>query len=257
MAALSLLSSAALARPLIGIYPTVGGGKSSYRAYEEWLERAGADSTVTPSKFEGADLEKLFNSINGFLIPGGGDPFGTSVDAMIDRAVKANQAGDYFPVWGTCLGFEWTTDHFAGDRKAITDGFDSEGLALPLDFTAAAADSRIYSAANASLMRWLRTEAITYNAHHEGIDPSRFAGYSGLGDFNVLATGADRKNKPFVAQIEHKTLPVYANQFHPEKIEHDSGVPKTPHAIAAARELASFFVSEAKKSKHSPEVLAA
>lgn len=252
--ALTLFTSTSAARPTVGIYPTVGGGRSNYRAYEEWLDRAGADSVVTPSKFSGEELEKLFNGINGFLIPGGGDPFGTSADAMVDRAVKANQAGDYFPVWGTCLGFEWLTDHFAEDRTAITDGFDSEGLALPLDFTAAAADSRIYSATNASMMKWLGSEAITYNAHHEGIEPSRFATFHGLDDMMVVATGTDRKKKPFVAQVEHKTLPVYANQFHPEKIEYDTGssVPKTPHAVAAARELASFFVSEAKKSTHTP-----
>ena len=108
-------------RPLIGIYPTVGHSPGAYDEYQSWLSAAGADSRVLPTTFTGAKLEPLFQSLNGFLIPGGGDPFGESVDAMVRRAVRANEGGDYFPVWGTCLGFEWLTDIFGGSRSTIDE----------------------------------------------------------------------------------------------------------------------------------------
>jgi len=242
-----------IARPIIGIYPTVGRPSPYYEAYKKWLDQAGADSFVMPAVLNNERLEQTFVSMNGFLIPGGGEPFGTTADRIVDRAVAANRAGDYFPVWGTCLGFEWLVDHFANNRSEIVDGFDSEDLPLPLEFTPLASASRTYAATNASLRRWLTTEPITYNAHHEGIGPKRFASSASLADdFNVLATGADRKGRAFVAQVEHARLPIFANQFHPEKIEFArfGHVPTSPHAVAAARSLAAFFVSQAAKNKH-------
>jgi gamma-glutamyl hydrolase len=239
---------------VIGIYPTIPG--SYLDAYKEWLTQEGADSLVLPESFAGQELEQLFQSINGFLIPGGGDPRGSAVEAMVQRAVQANRQGDYFPVWGTCLGFEWLVDIF-GD-KPIVGGFDSEELALPLDFTADAATSRLYQGANSSLMSWLASENITYNAHTEGITPDAFASNAGLvSTFKVLATDVDRQGRSFVSQIEGKALPIYGNQFHPEKVQFVDGdaIPRGDHAIAAARYLAQFFVAEAQKSSHQPGML--
>ena len=63
-------------RPLIGIYPTVGHSPGAYDEYQSWLSAAGADSRVLPTTFTGAKLEPLFQSLNGFLIPGGGNDIG-------------------------------------------------------------------------------------------------------------------------------------------------------------------------------------
>merc|ERR1712110_688780 len=99
---------------------------------------------------------------------------------------------------------------------------------------------------------------ISYNAHEQGIEPESFAANKGLTDaFNVLATGRGRKRKSFVAQIEGKKYPIYGNQFHPEKIQFvhnpfDHHIPRSAHAIAGARHLAQFFVSEARRSNHKP-----
>ena len=179
----------------------------------------------------------------------------TSARALIQRAIQANKAGDYYPVWGTCDGFEWLMEIFGG-MDDIVAGFDSEYMPANLTFTPAAKTSRLYASANASLLRWLATEPITYNAHHDGITPESAAANKGLTQsIDVLSTSLDRKGKSYVAQFEHKTLPIYANQFHPEKIQfvhssEDTDIPRTPEAVAAARYLAQFFVSEAKKSNH-------
>ena len=188
-------------RPLIGIYPTVGHSPGAYDEYQSWLSAAGADSRVLPTTFTGAKLEPLFQSLNGFLIPGGGDPFGESVDAMVRRAVRANEGGDYFPVWGTCLGFEWLTDIFGGSRSTIDDGYDSEGLKLPLTFTAAAAASRTYAAQNASVQHWLATEPLTYNLHHEGIEPP-LRGKQGAARVDERARDGRRPQGPRVRRAD-------------------------------------------------------
>jgi len=95
----------------------------------------------------------------------------------------------------------------------------------------------------------------------------------------VLSSSVDREGKPYVAQVEAKELPIYGNQFHPEKVQFvhsrsDPDIPRGPHAIALSRHdmpvltelclclclglsvagvrryLAQFFVSEARKSNH-------
>lgn len=254
LASLILLADA-VEKPVIGIYPTLTAG-GYLGAYKEWLAQEGADSIQLPKTFDGDDLEKLFQSINGLLIPGGGRALDPSLHALVNRAVKANKAGDFFPVWGTCLGFEWLVEIFGG-KGSIVGGFDSEDLPGSITFTESEKTSRVYAAANSSLISWLQTENITYNAHRQGISPESFTGNKGLTDtFKVLASEKGRKGKPFVAQMEGKTYPFYGNQFHPEKIQFvhspaDPHIPRSDHAVAAARHLAQFFVSEARKSQHS------
>merc|ERR1712087_514853 len=108
--------------------------------------------------------------------------------------------------------------------------------------------------ANASLTTWLQNENITFNNHVQGITPESAAQNKDLMQvFNILSTEVDKKGKEFVAQVEGKTLPFYGNQFHPEKVQFvhntpDHNIPRGAHAIAAARHLAHFFVSEARKS---------
>lgn len=47
---------------------------------------------------------------------------------------QANRRGDYFPVWGTCLGFEQLTYLTSG--KNLLSYTNTSGVALPLRFTA-------------------------------------------------------------------------------------------------------------------------
>lgn len=43
---------------------------------------------------------------------------------------QANDRGDYFPVWGTCLGFEQLTVLTSGEKLLIRT--NTSGMALPL-----------------------------------------------------------------------------------------------------------------------------
>lgn len=47
--------------------------------------------------------------------------------------LKANDKGDYFPVWGTCLGHEELTYLTSGEVLLVNTKTD--GFALPLNFT--------------------------------------------------------------------------------------------------------------------------
>jgi hypothetical protein len=84
-------------------------GKTSYimASYINHLESAGARTVplIFDADLEG-ELAKL-DHLNGVLYCGGGAE-GAYVDfgkAIFDKAKKMNDNGQYFPVWGTCLGF--------------------------------------------------------------------------------------------------------------------------------------------------------
>eukprot|EP00967_Tisochrysis_lutea_P128704 scaffold220512_cov23-Tisochrysis_lutea.AAC.2 len=202
-----------------------------YEAYADWIAQAGGDSLVLPRNLtDDSLLEATFRSINALLIPGGADFVGNgSVDAFVYRAVRANlDDGDFFPIWGTCLGFEYLVDILGGPgalvprspADPIVPGYDAEGLALPLNLTEAATNSRLFHGVDPALLDAVRRENVTYNAHVQGIEPSSFMRNTPLKEtFRVLGTSVDRNGRSFVALIEGARLPFYGTQFHPEKVE--------------------------------------
>lgn len=59
------------------------------------------------------------------LIPGGGaslvsSGYGKAGSILYDLAIEANNNGDFFPVWGTCLGFELLLYLSAGRKNFLT-----------------------------------------------------------------------------------------------------------------------------------------
>ena len=218
-----LLGSALAAandRPILGILtqPESGNGTGTYIAasYVKFLESAGA--RVVPVHFDAsrAELKQLFGSINGLLLPGGGADLsnGTLIHSagrlLYDLAVAANDAGDTFPIWGTCMGFQFLSLLAARNGSVLCQHcYDTEGVALPLHFDEpAATKSRLYGHLPASLKQSLASEALTLNAHHDGIAPSTFASNARLAAaFDVLSTNVDGHGRAFVSSIEAKRYP--------------------------------------------------
>ena len=48
--------------------------------------------------------------------------------------MKANDAGDVFPLWGTCLGFEFFSVCGAGGQNVLSS-VDGEDYAIPLNLS--------------------------------------------------------------------------------------------------------------------------
>ena len=73
------------------------------------------------------------------LFPGGGadiydSPYSRTGNIIFNLAKKANDAGDVFPLWGTCLGFQFLSVQGAGGRK-ITSDVDGEDFSVPLNLS--------------------------------------------------------------------------------------------------------------------------
>eukprot|EP00906_Rhabdomonas_costata_P038540 RCo054404 len=246
-------------QPVIGVLDQPWSNASvSYIAasYVKFLEMAGA--RVVPLHWNSpiAELQQLFPQLNGVLFTGGAALVLESRIAQIyQMAVQAN-AGDVFPLWGTCLGFELMQVAAANTWDVrCSDCFSAENIALPLNLTAAAKSSTMFSMFSPALLSAIKTQPITPNYHTSGIPPSSYQIPGGLQDiFTVLATNVDPENHEFVSAIEGINLPFLGTQFHPEKCAFEwspeHSLAHTSEAVRAAQAFADVFVMLARQSSH-------
>ncbi|XP_023650260.1 gamma-glutamyl hydrolase [Paramormyrops kingsleyae] len=249
-------------RPIVGIlaqeYAKPRPSRLSYIAasYVKFLESAGA--RVVPVKLNQTkeEYETLFNSINGVLFPGGAvslnaSGYAKAAKVFYDLAIKANSKGDYFPVWGTCLGFEELVYLTFG--KWCLSSTNTTAVALPLNFTKEATLSRLFKNFPEDVLRAFSTEPITENSHKWSLTLKTFNRSKSLKNFySVLSTNNDGKVE-FVSTIEAKDYPIYGTQWHPEKNAFEwtrPYIPHSPSAVKAAFFMADFFVNEARKNFH-------
>ncbi|CAL1536870.1 unnamed protein product [Lymnaea stagnalis] len=167
-------SAAVNNRPFIGILtePTTTfqyGQEFIQTSYVSFLEMAGAHVVPVRGKQPKQYYEQLFKNINGVLFPGGAadintGPYYQSGRYLYDLAIQANDKGDYFPIWGTCLGLELLTTLTA--NKNYLQRTETENLTLPLKFQKGFQNSRLFKDAPSDLVKILTTESITQNNHN-------------------------------------------------------------------------------------------
>lgn len=232
---------------------------SSYIAasYVKYLESAGA--RVVPIRINGTeeDYTKLFYAINGLLLPGGDvdlqkSQFSRASKIFYELAIKANDAADYFPIWGTCQGFQQLT--VLTSSKNLLTLTNTKAVALPLVFTQGAQNSRLFKSFPKDLLLALSEENITSNFHSWSLSLQNYTRNAKLKRFyKVLSTNSDGR-KEFISTMEAYRYPFYAVQWHPEKSPFEwvdkPGMIHSVSSIRASFYTASFFVSEAMKNQH-------
>ncbi|XP_041945483.1 zgc:171566 [Alosa sapidissima] len=252
-------------RPIIGILAQENleedlyAQGSSYIAasYVKYIE--GAGGRVIPIRINQTSEEyvKIFNSINGLLLPGGDvdlqkSAFSRAAKIFYDLAIKANDVSDYFPIWGTCQGMQQLT--VLTSNKNLLTLTNTKAVALPLTFTQGAQNSRLFKNFPKDLLQSLEVENITSNYHSWSLSLQNYSQSVKLKRFyKVLTTNSDGR-KEFISTMEAYQYPFYAVQWHPEKSPFEwidkPGMIHTDSAIRASFYTSLFFISEAMKSQH-------
>ncbi|XP_061115527.1 gamma-glutamyl hydrolase isoform X2 [Conger conger] len=227
-------------------------------SYVKEMESGG--SRVMPIRLNQTlpEYEKIFKTINGMLFIGGAVNLKTSdyaraAKAFYRLAVEANDAGEYFPIWGTCMGFQLLTVLVA--RENLLSNTTAENVALPLNLTAEAPSSRMFQGFSDELLKALSHENITGNFHHYGITEKAFRGNERLQQFfSILSTNIAENGAEFVSTMEGRKYPFYGVQWHPEvnrfQWNPKKNYPHSQNAASVSSSLATFFVNEARKSFH-------
>jgi len=278
---LVLLTTAQNNRPILGVLTQPLGqepANQSYIAasYVKFIESAGARVVPVHYDSSAAELKTIFRSINGILFPGGGVSLANTTQIrrsgqiLYDLAIAANDRGDPFPIWGTCMGFQFLSLLTAqNDSILCSKCYDSEGTPLPLSFLEPAASrSNLYGGLPQDLKHALASQKLTENSHHDGILPSTFKSDARLAAFyTVLSTNVDTSGHPFVSSFEAKHYPIAGTQWHPEKNNFEwslgmgpGAIPHGATATAVSQYMANYVVGQARRSLHkfpSPEAEAA
>ncbi|KAF7667469.1 hypothetical protein LDENG_00061430 [Lucifuga dentata] len=227
-------------------------------SYVKYIESAGSRVMPIRLSLTTADYEKIFSYINGLLFIGGAVNLETSEYARVAKifyrlAVAANDAGDYFPIWGTCMGMQLLTVLVAGEN--LLTNTTAENIALSLNLTAEVHSSQMFKGFPAEVMKSLSQEPLTANFHHYGITVKTFLENAKLQNFfSILSTNIAENGAYFVSTIEGKRYPFYGVQWHPEvnRFQWNSKLhfPHSPHAVQVSSLLAEFFVNEGRRSLH-------
>lgn len=174
-------------------------------------------------------------------------------------AMKMNDAGIHFPVWGTCLGMQEMTTWPLNPRKDILSNCsDTEGISLPLNFTAQAKTSKLYSRAPPFILDILSKEKVTPNFHSYCLTTDTYGSNSALNKFyTVTSTNRDSRGMEFVSSLESRKYPFFGIQWHPEKINfmHSPGTEKaldnSLNGVLVSQFCANFFIEEARQNNNS------
>jgi len=202
------------------------------------------------------NIAKL-RQLNGFLLPGGDGEYYEMGEVLYKEAMKINDEGTYFPVWGTCMGYEYMSCYSSTEGKNLLEHYPMYTSSIPLKFTVDPRDTQMYG--------WLQDDAylfedhnLTWNGHNWGVDPTKFETDPILKEmYTVTAVGQQfpPDNRYFVASIESKKYPFFGVQFHPEEQYTDwsdgMGTNHSWMSIMLNRQFADVFLF---KARHCPNV---
>ena len=138
----------------------------------------------------------------------------------------------------------------------IIKGYKTCGKNILLFQLQGAQDSRLLQDLDGKMYKAVQTEKIIYNHHTYCIGADKITDPDGplYNNFNLLAVNWDAYGYQYIALVEHKQLPIYASQFHPEKNAFGwttyESIPHSRNAILFMQYLANFFVNESRESKH-------
>lgn len=228
----------------VGILTIPHTGKNKYgkshimKAYVDWFEDRGVH--VVPIPYDTNEHETLFRMINGLLIPGGDTLYIMRNNTFLNTVMRFFELSlhhdEYFPIWGTCFGFEVLLSVVGGFTRFKR--YNAHGL-TPICLTKDALDSRLFGSFSKKYIHYLEHTDSTAQNHEYGISPQDFMDNLHLKRFyTILATAFDEDKKEYVAAVEGKYYPVYGVIWHPERQQKGGG------------NFADFFISELKKNDH-------
>ena len=136
---------------------------------------------------------------------------------LFNMAVASNDAGDPFPIWGTCLGHQLLQILSSNvSRNDLLVETDSVGHPANLDFVAdAARGSRLFGGMAPELRDKLASGEynIALENHMYGVPPQHFERWPDLAEwYRVLSTTRDRNGLEYISTIEGVKYPFFGER---------------------------------------------
>lgn len=228
--------------------------------YVKWLESAGAKVVPIWANRTEDYYRDIMSKVNGVLFPGGQFWFNDeengkaaySARKIYDIAIEMNNNGNYFPIWGTCLGYQLLFYAASGgqtDSRKLTDLINAN---LPLKFQSNYRESKMFQNVPDDILKLMKNEPVIYYNHKYVVTKKIMENYGITNDWNIISTESS-SNIEFSATSEHAKYPFYGVISHPEKIQFEDypeNIPHTLDAIRVSQYFANFFVEETRKNNN-------
>jgi len=268
-------------RPIVGILAQEP-GRSMRRALERrgWSNVSSYVAASYVKSFESAGLrvapilinqepeyyEMMAKSLNGIVFPGGAasitdrSGYGRAGAALYRHVLAAAEEGSPLPLWATCLGFEMllylATEATEGGLTSPLTGCKASNRKDPLFFTDEWSSSQLFGSASAQLVWALNSRNITSNFHKWCVLPETLTELGLDESFALLSTSTDDNGLEYVSTVEHRRLPLFGTQWHPEKPAYEwrdglTGIPRRADAVAANQHLMRVFAGHVRRNQQS------
>uniref|UniRef100_A0A915IU75 folate gamma-glutamyl hydrolase n=1 Tax=Romanomermis culicivorax TaxID=13658 RepID=A0A915IU75_ROMCU len=251
--------------PIIGILAVMADNRKNGKyclpaSYVKNVESSGARVVpIFPER--GLDYYKMmFKRLNGLLIPGGSGnpleyqkPVTDTVRLFLRWSMEAydnSENPEYWPVWGTCLGFEILAVLSAG-RNCLSDC-----NCIPGSYPATPAkdfdDSRLVRSLPEDLRQAITEDFISPHLHAYCLTVRDFFEHGIEKQYKLLATKTDSQNLEYAVIIEARKYPIYGLMSHQEKAVYQwderRNFDHSPKAVRLAQAFMNFFVDECRKN---------
>lgn len=205
-------------RPIIGIYTqsdeddeprvTSSAAFQTYIAasYVKFVEMSGAQVVPILAYSSQSQIASLLPKLNGVLFPGGGVEFDiknrwtSNANYIFQYAIRQNDAGNVFPIWGTCLGHQllsFLTNNFSSPLSAVR----GETAVMNTIKFASADKGTLFSDMSQKLTTKITSgQGIAYFNHHWAISRSTFDANKNLNSFwKLIGQTTSSYNEKFVS----------------------------------------------------------
>jgi gamma-glutamyl hydrolase len=232
--------------------------------YVKWLEQSGAKVVPIPFNWSTRKINNALSQVNGVLFPGGSvdrdthenfKKYVTCFKQIFNYAVSENNNGSTFPLWGTCLGFEFL-NLMIYDIDTIVTNYVVGNKSLILNIVSGRHQNVKFNLKSNSKLPGkvkLIKNATIYMNHTYGILTDKKTMEILKPYIHVISTNKDKNNKKYISTIKYKKYPFWGTQWHPEKSAYefnDSHIDHNIKNIEFSRNWSDFFVYECSKNKN-------
>lgn len=247
-------------------------------SYVKFIEAGGA--RVIPIPWNATNLTSYLQNINGILLTGGGanlttledgskqirlgedqlrlfdqneelTPIGTAIQTVVSFALTTNQEGNYWPIWGTCQGFEALAIFVSGNFTILTPCDGCVNITKNNEINANY-ESKMLAGMPADLYQKMSTNNLSYFDHSWMVATPSMVQLSG--NLSVVSYSRDILNNEYISAFESPSFPIYGTQYHQEKSTFEwrddlyLAINHCYDSVRLEQWLANFFVNECRKN---------
>lgn len=167
-------------------------------------------------------------------------PYLLKVRAILEKVKAINVGGRHFPLFAICLGYEAILLSESDFQFPIAH-VRQNNVNIPIAFNNT--EGRYAHIFTEDEKEELSTQNLVYFYHDLGFLPQDFYEYPALRDnYIISATNETDDHGSEIAMIEHRELPIYALQFHPEKVVFDNSAAYVTNKCENGKSINSKFI---------------